>query len=407
MCIHSILTGRFTGIPVFAAVMILVFFLTFNVFGKILSDMMSSFIDSAVALIGDFLISTGAAPPLRALVIDGICTGVGSVLEFVPVIAVLFFFLSLLEETGYLPNIAAALDKPMMKIGLSGRCIVPLIMGFGCNVPAILAAGSIFPEEQRMRTIFMIPFMSCSAKLPIYALLTSVFFEKHKALAMAGIYFTGILTAITYALISGGISRLCRSASSRPHQCRNNPTFPYKLPSLKIIAGAAAYNAAGYIKKAFTVILAASVAIWLLQSFDCNFHMASDESESILAYCGKAAAPFFTPLGFGEWQAVSAVIAGISAKEAVVSTLAVLSHTSGDGSVFSLLSHIFSPLSAFSFMIFCLLYIPCIATLAAVKKQTGSWRCCLTMVFLQISTAWLISFSLYSTGNLFLSVVFC
>lgn len=401
--LHKILTGRFTGVPIFATIMMLVFYMTFNVFGKFLSEALTVIIDKAVTSLDIALVNIGAGRILHALIIDGICAGVGSVLSFVPIIGVLFFFLSLLEETGYLPNVAAMLDRPMMKIGLSGRCVVPLVMGFGCNVPAILAAGSIFPYRQRIRTIFMIPFMSCSAKLPIYSMLTAAFFRENRVWIMAAVYSAGILTAIIYAVIFKFLSGIHRGAPPYGSLQRYHKSSSYKIPSFKTIAGVVFDNVSGFIRKAFTVIFAASVIIWALQSFNCDLHPVSDGSESILASMGRCISPVFAPIGFGEWQAASAIIAGISAKEAVVSTFAVLSQSAQGGSSFDLLIQIFSPAGAFSFMIFCLLYIPCIATLTAVKKQTGSWKYSLIMVILQLIYAWCFSFIVYQiSANIYI-----
>ncbi len=389
------LTGKFTGIPVFILVMLTVFHLTFNVAGKFLSDKLSLIIDMAVNAISYRLISIGAGSAFHALIIDGVCTGIGSVLSFIPIIAVLFFLLSLLEGIGYLPNVAALMDRPMMKIGLSGKCVVPLIMGFGCAVPAVIAAGSMLPPGQRDATITIIPFMSCSAKLPIYAIFTSVFFEDHRVLVMSGIYITGIAVALLYAAVTNSgknhISFTC-----------NTPPRPYGIPDMKQILTIVWINVKGFIKKAFTVIFMASVIIWFLQSFDSSMHMVSDSSESLLASAGKFTEPVFAPLGFGDWRAAAAVIAGLSAKEAVVSTFAVLSCTVGDGSMSAMLTQLFSPLSAFSFMVFCLLYIPCIATLATVRNQTGGWRLSIKMVLIQVLSAWITSFLIYHFGALFI-----
>lgn len=395
MSIDKLLTGRFTGLPIFILVMMTVFYLTFNVLGKLLSNLLSAAIDNTVEIISLALLRAGVNPAFHELVVNGVCAGVGSVLSFIPIIAVLFFFLSILEESGYLPKVAVLMDKPMMKIGLSGRCVVPMIMGFGCAVPAVLTAGSLLTERERRTTIAMIPFMSCSAKLPIYAVFTTVFFTSHRALAMAGIYATGVAVAVLYALISKP------KISEVPLCNRKAPRTHYRFPNMRIVFGAVWLNVRGFIRKAFTVIFMASVIVWFLQSFDSSMNMVADSSHSLLALMGKLAAPIFAPLGFGDWRAASAVIAGLSAKEAVVSTFSVLSAAEG-GSMTAMLSEIFSPLSAFSFMSFCLLYIPCIATLTAVRQQTGSWRLSIRMILSQTAIAWASAFIIYNIGSLLL-----
>ena len=389
MMIDRILTGRFTGIPVFITVMLLIFHLTFNVIGKFLSDILAACIDAAVSRLSYMLLAAGVNPPFHDLVIDGVCAGVGSVLSFVPVIAVLFFFLSLLEGSGYLPNVAALMDRPMMKLGLSGRCIVPLVMSFGCAVPAVMAADSMLTARERMRTIPLIPFMSCSARLPIYAMFISVFFERYRVLAMTGIYAAGILTALLYALFMKHTQPLSRSVLQAA------PSVPYRLPDMHAVLSIVWLNVKGFIKKAFTVIFMASVIIWFLRSFDTHLHLITDESDSILAVMGKCTAPLFTPLGFGDWHASAAVIAGIFAKEAVISTFAVLACAHPGASLPGMLSDIFSPAGAFSFMIFCLLYVPCIATVAAIRSCTGSLCYVARLIMIQLSIAWLASFSAY------------
>lgn len=396
MIFNKLLTGKFTGIPIFIAVMLLIFHLTFNVIGKFFSDILAAGIDAAVSLLSYRLLAAGAAPPLHDLVIDGVCAGVGSVLSFVPIIAVLFFFLSLLEESGYLPNVASLMDRPMMKIGLTGRCIVPLIMSFGCAVPAVMTASSMLSERERMGTIPLIPFMSCSARLPVYAMFITVFFQDHRVLAMTGIYATGIIIAVLYTLFM---------KPARPCSPGLLPTAlsaPYRLPDIGAVLSIVWLNVKGFIKKAFTVIFMASVIIWFLRSFDTHLHLISDGSDSILAAMGKFAAPVFTPLGFGDWRASSAVLAGISAKEAVISTFAVLACAHPGASLPDMLAEIFSPAGAFSFMVFCLLYIPCIATVAAIRSCGHSLRYVAKLILIQFAIAWLASFLTY---NIFIFVI--
>lgn len=391
---NKLLAGRLTGIPVFIAVMLLIFHLTFNVIGKSLSDALSAGIDAAVSLLSYKLLAAGVNPPFHDLVIDGVCAGVGSVLSFVPIIGVLFLFLSILEESGYLPNVAALMDRPMMKIGLTGRCIVPLIMSFGCAVPAVMAANAMLTGKERTRTIPLIPFMSCSAKLPIYAIFIDVFFEKHRALAMAGIYAAGILAAILYALLLKLIHPYSVGTVTAASP------VPYRFPNINSVLSAVWLNTKGFIKKAFTVIFTASVVIWFLRSFDAHLHLIHDGGDSILADIGKYAAPVFAPLGFGDWRAAAAVIAGISAKEAVISTFAVLAGTHTGAALPHMLADIFSPAGAFSFMIFCLMYIPCVATVAAIRSCAYSLRHTLKLILIQISIAWLASFLTYNILSL-------
>lgn len=389
MNLNKFLTGKITGIPVFTAVMLLTFHLTFNVAGKFLSDLLAAVISKSTAALSYRLLALGVNPAFHRLIIDGICAGVGSVLSFVPIIAVLFFLLSLLEESGYLPSVAVLLDRPMMKLGLTGRCVVPLIMSFGCAVPAVITAGSMLPPGERNTAFRLIPFMSCSARLPIYAMFTAAFFQNHRVSVMAGIYAAGIAIAVIYALIM-------KTRRQVPHtEKAHNTRVSYTVPNMRHVLFSVWINSKSFVKKAFTVIFMASVITWFLQSFDLHMQMTADSGESILAAMGKAAAPVFTPLGFGDWRAAAAVIAGLSAKEAVVSTFAVLSGPESAGSSAVILADIFSPAGALSFMVFCLLYMPCIATLAAVKNQTGSWNLSIRMLLTQTCIAWFTSFIVY------------
>lgn len=404
MSIDKILTGKYTGVPVFILTMTLVFYLTFNMPGRLLSDILSVIIDSSVNTLACCLQNAGTSPALQDLIIDGICAGVGSVLSFIPVIAVLFFFLSILEESGYLPKVAVLLDRPMKKIGLSGKCVVPLVMSFGCAVPAVLTAGSMLSGRERTTVISMLPFMSCSARLPVYAMFTSIFFHEHRAAVMSGIYITGIIIAVLYALSS----KLAASAGNHPqHSCTIRASYraSYRKPDMHVVFTSVCTNVMSFVRKAFTVIFTASVVIWFLRSFDGNLHLVSDSADSLLAAMGKAAAPVFAPLGFGDWRAASAVIAGISAKEAIISTFAVLSGSPNGSALFSMLSVIFSPAGAFSFLIFCLLYMPCIATLTAIRHQTGSWLHSIRLAAVQLATAWFSSFIIYRAGLLLICLL--
>ncbi|MCB6994149.1 ferrous iron transporter B [bacterium 210820-DFI.6.37] len=388
------LTRRIFAIPIFVCVMLLIFYLTFGPVGSFPRDALSLCIGEASARLSGLLSSAGVNPAFYALVTQGVCAGVGSVLSFLPVIAILFFCLSLLEECGYLSRIAVIMDPFTRKIGLSGAAIVPLILGFGCSVPAILAASALPSRQDRRLASALIPFMSCSAKLPVYAMFTAVFFPSHPVLVMACLYFTGILTGI----LLGAVLKhtLCREAPA-PLPFR---LPPYHLPSLRKVLSRTWDNMKGFALKAFTVIFAASVMIWYLQSFDIHFHMIDNSENSILALIGKRAAPLFAPLGFGDWRAAAALITGISAKEAIVSTLAVL--TPGMA-----LTEIFTPLSAFSFLVFCLLYTPCVAALTAAGRQAGSWKHALRTALLQCAVAWIVSFIIYQTGGLLYELLYC
>ena len=410
---RRLLSGKITGLPIFAAVMFTVFHLTFDTVGRSLSVLLATALDICTARLDHILLTAGTCRPLHDLLIYGICPGIGSVLSFVPLIAVLFCLLAILEDCGYFSYAAALFDSGMSRLGLSGQCIVPLIMGFGCAVPAVMSASSMLEGNKKLRTIFMIPFMSCSARLPVYSVLISAFFEDHRAIVVWFIYLTGITTAMICAGLAGKIadgrrpnnlsSSNCRcqrgSGYSAGHKTRTGgghfTTPSLKPPRISYVLDVVLTKSLGFVKKAFSVILAASVVIWFLQSFDCGFHMVSDCRESMLVFLGRSVAPFFEPLGFGSWQAASAMIAGLSAKEAIISTFSVIASSSGMSS-FSLLSSIFTPAGAISFMVFCLLYVPCIATLATVRKETGSWRCSIIMCFGHILLALSVCFVIYN-----------
>lgn len=411
---------------IFFTVMLLIFHLTFNVIGRLLRDLLTRCIDAAAFATARLLTACGASAGLSSLVLDGIFPGVGSVLSFVPVIGVLFFFLALLQESGYLSRIAILMDAPMRRIGLSGRTVIPMIMGFGCNVPAIIAAGDMLKEREKQMTVMMIPFLSCSARLPIYGMLISPFFPDRRLLIIGLLYLLGITAAIISALLLNRIrgidtdigicrhSRQCaasclRESSSSNHGPRCSTRASFGITG-RNIGRTVLQNCIGFIKKAFTVILLASVIVWFLQHFDPSMQPTSDPETSLLASLGKAAAPLFTPLGFGDWRAASALISGIFAKEAVVSTLAVLSAPDPGARAavpadpfHAMLTDVFTPLSAFSFMTFCLLYIPCIATLAAAKQVLGAKKAVLSAV-IQIAMAWLVSCLLFQTGGLIMQL---
>lgn len=394
--LDHLLTHSCFAIPIFIAVMLLVFYGTFGPVGTLLNDWLSLAIDRVTEGISDGLLAAGVNPAFHSLIVDGVCAGVGSVLSFVPVIALLFFFLSILEECGYMARAAFIMDRPLTSLGLSGRCLVPMLIGFGCSVPAIMAARSISEKREQRLAMLLIPFMSCSAKLPVYALLASAFFAKSRFLVIAALYFTGILVAVFWTLVFKKIS-LQKPLVPLPAVLPS-----YRLPSAKNVLYAMWENAKGFVKKAFTVIFTASIIIWFLQNFDTGFHMTAHSDDSILAAMGRHAAPFFAPLGFGDWKAVTALLTGISAKEAIVSTLAILTQAGGTGALSIMLTQMFTPLSAYAFLVFCLLYTPCVATLGAIRKETGSWLWVLCAMLLQCSTAWVVSFSIFKAGGLFL-----
>ncbi|MEG0391394.1 MAG: ferrous iron transport protein B [Anaerovoracaceae bacterium] len=394
--IDRLLTHRIFAIPIFILIMILVFYFTFSSVGEWLCQGLEFGIDHLVAALGEGLKTLGISPVLYSLIIDGVCAGVGSVLSFVPRIAVLFFFLSILEDSGYMPRVAFVMDKLLRKIGLSGRSIVPMLIGFGCSVPAIMATRTLPSKRDRFLTITLIPFMSCSAKLPLYAMFTSVFFTEHRALVMSAIYLTGIVVSFICALI---FKHTIYKGDPVPF-LMIMPT--YRVPAIKSVGLKMWENAKGFIKKAFTVVFVATIVIWFLQNFDWGLNMTSGANDSILAGIGKFIAPIFEPLGFSDWRASTALLTGLSAKEAVVSTMAVLAGGSTQGSLGLMLSEIFTPLSAYAFIIFCLLYMPCVATLATVKREMGGWRYALSVVLFQTGVAWVVSCIIFQVGRLFL-----
>jgi len=394
--IDKILTNKYLAIPIFFGIMATVFYFTFNSIGAWMSEELGYGIEWVVGRLDDLLVAGNASPALRALVIDGISAGVGSVLSFLPIIAVLFFFLSLLEDSGYLSRVAFVMDKILRKLGLSGRSIVPMLIGFGCSVPAIMATRKLPSKRDRYLTIALVPFMSCSAKLPIYAMFAAAFFTQWRALALVGVYLTGIMVAIICALI---FNKTIYKGKPVPFVM----VMPaYRIPSPRNVWLRMWENMKGFIKKAFTVILVATIIIWFLQSFDLGLNMVQTSENSMLATLGKWAAPIFAPLGFGDWRAATALITGLSAKEAVVSTMAVLAGASGGMGMAEMLTTIFTPLSAFAFMVFCLLYMPCVATLVTIKKEMGGWRYAGLVVLFQCAVAWIVSFLIYNIGSLFI-----
>ena len=386
--------NRYLAIPVFLTILAIVFYSTFEIADRFLTRPLTSLIHYLTDLLSLKLAGCGMPFWIHELIIHGICAGVGSILSFLPTIATLFFFLSLLEHSGYMDRVARILDRPMSRIGLSGKAILPLVTGFGCSVPAILAAGMLPSRRDQRLTIAMIPFLSCSAKLPIYLILTQVFFPNHRVLAMLGIYLTGILLAICYALI---LSRTRFRTSLPPASWSMTP---YQIPRVKSILRDVLQNSLGFIRKAFTVILVASAVIWILQNFTPTLTMTSDSRESILACLGRFLSPLFAPLGLADWRAVSAILTGLSAKESVAGTFSILAQTTAGGSVQRLLCEVFTPASACSFLVFCLLYVPCIASLTTICKTCGKWRHAAYTALFQTAVAWGMGVIVYQVGRI-------
>lgn len=389
----KVLTGKYTALPVFFGVMFLVFWLTFNVIGSRLSDLLSLGIGALTNLCDKGLTAYGINPVVHSLIIDGIFAGVGSVLSFLPIIVTLFFFLSILEDTGYMARVAFVMDKLLRKIGLSGRSFVPMLIGFGCSVPAIMSTRTLSSDRDRKMTILLTPYMSCSAKIPIYAVFTAAFFAKYRALVMIGLYVTGIVLGIIVALI---LKKTAFKGEPVPFVME----LPnYRMPSPKSVFLLLWEKARDFLQRAFTVIFLATIIIWFLQSFDTRLNVVDDSADSLLAMVGKFIAPIFTPLGFGDWRAVTALISGFTAKEAVVSTLSVLMNT-GTAELGTVLPNIFSGLSAVSFLVFTLLYTPCVAAVATIKKELGSRTKTVGVVFMQCAVAYLAAFIVYGIGSL-------
>ena len=393
--IDRILTGRFTAIPVFIGIMLVIFFLTFNVIGSFLSDLLALGIDNLTALVDRALTSYGLNPVVHSLVIDGIFAGVGSVLSFLPIIVTLFFFLSILEDTGYMARIAFVMDKLLRKIGLSGRSIVPMLIGFGCTVPAVMATRTLSSDRDRKMTIMLTPFMSCSAKIPIYAVFSAAFFPGYAAVAMIVLYLSGILVGIIAALIM-------KKTAFRGEPVPFVMELPnYRFPSPKSVGLLLWDKAKDFLQRAFTIIFVATIIIWFLQTFDAHLNVVTDNADSLLAGLGRLIAPVLVPLGTGDWRIATALISGFTAKEAVVSTLGVLLGT-GTGDLAPALSQMFTPLTACAFLAFTLLYTPCVAAVATIKNELGSRLKTLGVVFMQCAIAWLVGTLVYQIGSLIL-----
>lgn len=386
----KILTGKYTALPAFVGIMALVFYLTFGVIGAALSDWLAFGIDVFTELVDGWLTAYGINPVVQSLVIDGIFAGVGSVLSFIPVIVVLFMFLSILEDSGYMARIAFIMDRLLRKIGLSGRSFVPMLMGFGCSVPAIMATRTLSSERDRKMTILLTPFMSCSAKLPIYAFITYTFFPKYSAVIMIGLYFVGIIVGILFAL-------LLKNTGFKGQPVPFVMELPnYRFPSAKSVALLVWEKAKDFLTKAFTIIFVATVVIWALQTFDVRLNVVSDSKDSLLAVIGGMVAPLFAPLGFGDWRVSTALITGFMAKESVVSTLTVLI---GEGE--ALLSF-FEPKTAIVFLVFTLLYTPCVAAVAAVRREMGTRRAAVLVAGMQCAIAWIVAWLVNLLLSLFI-----
>ncbi len=383
----KILTGKYTAIPIFIGVMFLIFFLTFHVIGAFLSDLLALGIDKLTALTDAALTAYGLNPVVQSLIIDGIFEGVGSVLSFLPVIVTLFFFLSILEDTGYMARVAFVMDKLLRRIGLSGKSIVPMLIGFGCTVPAVMATRTLPSERDRTMTILLTPFMSCSAKIPIYGFFSAAFFPQHAALVMIALYVFGIIMGILAALV-------LEKTAFRGRPVPFVMELPnYRLPSVKSVALLLWEKAKDFLERAFTVIFLATIVIWFLQSFDARLNVVESSADSLLAMIGQFLAPVFAPLGFADWRCATALISGFIAKESVVSTLEILLGTSA-------LSALFTTKSAVSFLVFTLLYTPCVAAIAAIRREVGSPVRAGIIALSQCCVAYLAAFAVFALLSL-------
>lgn len=392
--IDAVLTNKYLAIPLFLAIMLTVFWLTFDVIGGRLSDLMEIGIGAVTDAVAAGLDSYGINPVVKSLVIDGVFAGVGSVLSFLPIIVVLFFFLSILEDSGYMARVAFVMDKPLRKIGLSGRSFVPMLIGFGCTVPAVMATRTLSSERDRKMTIMLTPYMSCSAKIPIYAVFAAAFFPGNEAVVMILLYTAGIVVGILSALVLNHTA------------FRGNPIpfvmeLPnYRFPSAKSVGQLIWDKAKDFLERAFTIIFVATIVIWFLQTFDLKLNVVTDSEKSLLALVGQWIAPLFGPLGFSDWRVSTALITGFTAKEAVVSTLSVLTGTA-TANLSRVLGSMFTGRSAASFLVFTLLYTPCVAAIAAVKREMGSGMRAFLVVVLQCAVAWLMAFAVYQIGGIF------
>ena len=391
--IDRVVTNKYLALPLFFGIMLSIFYLTFNVIGAFLSDLLAAGIDSLTAAVDAGLTAYGLNPVVHSLVIDGVFAGVGSVLSFLPIIVVLFFFLSILEDTGYMARVAFVMDQLLRKIGLSGRSIVPMLIGFGCSVPAIMSTRTLASERDRRMTILLTPFMSCSAKIPIYGVFTAAFFPRYAALVMIALYFTGILVGIIAAKLLGATA------------FRGNPVpfvmeLPnYRFPSAKSVWQLCWDKAKDFLTRAFTIIFVATIIVWFLQTFDTRLNLVTDSANSLLATVGTVLAPLFAPLGFGDWRVSTALITGFIAKESVISTLGILTGAGTDVTA-EALGSLFTTVTAASFLVFTLLYTPCVAAISAVKRELGSGWKAAGVALSQCAVAWVVSFLVYRAALL-------
>lgn len=393
--IDQILTHRYWGIPLFFFSMLSVFWVTFGPIGTWFSDFFVAGIDRFTSWVDLSLEAFGLNPILHSLVIDGVFAGVGSVLGFLPIIIILFFLLSILEDTGYMARVAFMMDQLMRKIGLSGRSVVPMLMGFGCSVPAIMATRTLSSARDRKMTILLTPFLSCSAKVPIYVVFTAAFFAKQQAFVMFSLYLGGVIIAI----LSG---YLLKSTVMRGNPVPFVMELPaYRMPNAKSVALNLYDKAKDFLTRAFTVIFLGTIVIWFLQSFDMHFNWVESSEHSLMALVGRFISPLFQPLGFNDWRASTALLAGITAKEAVVSSLAILLNVGETSQVTEVLPTLFSPVAAYAYLVFTLLYMPCVAAFAATRREWGSWRGAIGAVSFQTGVAWLMAFLVYQVGSLF------
>ncbi|MCL2218490.1 MAG: ferrous iron transport protein B [Chitinispirillia bacterium] len=389
--IDNILTHKFLAIPVFFGIMFSIFWMTFEVFGNRLSDALMWCMEHLGEWLGGTLEEFGLNPAIHSLIMDGAYEGVSAVLGFLPFIVILFLFLSLLEDSGYMARVAFVMDKLLRKIGLSGRSIVPMLMGFGCTVPAIMSARTLASERDKKMTVLLTPFMSCGAKVPVYVLFIAAFFAEHQALVMMSLYLTGVLLAVLSGLV---MSRTVFRGAPVPFVLE----MPnYRFPSAKTVLLLMWDRGRDFVQRAFTFILVATVIIWFLQYFDVRLNPVEDIADSMLAYLGRLLAPIFAPLGLGDWRISTALVTGFSAKEVVVSTLAVLTGA-GEETLTEAIQALFTPLAAFSFLIFTLLYTPCVAAVATFKRELGSFKGMLLVVIYQTVVAWLAAFCVYRAG---------
>ncbi|MGI6262925.1 MAG: ferrous iron transport protein B [Succiniclasticum sp.] len=393
MRLDKILTGKYTAIPVFLGVMVLIFWLTFSVIGQALSDWMADGIDALGAVVAQNLDAYGINPVVHSLITDGIFSGVGTVLSFLPIIVTLFFLLSVLEDTGYMARVAFVMDRLLRKIGLSGRSIVPMLIGFGCTVPAVMSTRTVSSDRDRKMSLLLIPFMSCSAKIPVYGIIVSAFFSEHAALAMIAIYFTGILMAII-------VSLLMKNTVFRGKPVPFVMELPnYRFPSAKSVGLLLWEKASGFIQRAFGVIFVCTLIIWFLGTFDAHLFAVEDNTKSLLALIGQTIAPIFGPLGFTDWRVATSLLTGFAAKETVVATMTVLTNAT-PATMTAILHGLFTTATAASFLTFTLLYTPCVAAIATIRRELDSSLGALGVVIGQCTIAWLAAFVVYHIARL-------